>query len=167
MHRAGGIGRTGAVLSDNRAFRPFPFLEFPGLTGPAGRPLLPGRRQHHVRRHRRRHECRERRRGGNVRRSRSGHLSQLRLTPGSYPLSDLIYPSFSETGPNSDIPSSCWGGGGSFGEGTLEIVSVSSTDMVFRLHDTLVLDFNVNGSTFTAALCAGVTAAVPPVDSAP
>ena len=89
------------------------------------------------------------------------------LTPGSYPLINLIYPSFSETGPNSDIPSSCWGGGGSFGEGTLEIVSVSSTDMVFRLHDTLVLHFNVNGSTFTAALCAGVTAAVPPVDSAP
>ena len=55
------------------------------------------------------------------------------LTPGSYPLIDLIYPSFSETGPNSDIPSSCWGGGGSFEEGTLEIVSVSSTDMVFRL----------------------------------
>jgi hypothetical protein len=89
------------------------------------------------------------------------------LTPGVYPLSDLIYPSFSETGPNMDVPSSCWGGGGSFGEGALEIVSVSSTDMVFRLRDTLAPDFNVNGSPFTAALCAGVTAAVPPVESAP
>jgi hypothetical protein len=88
------------------------------------------------------------------------------LTPGVYPLSDLIYPSVSETGPNLDLASSCWGGGGSFGEGSLEIVSVSSTDLVFRLHDTLVLDFDVNGSTFTAALCAGVKAAVPPVDSA-
>ena len=76
------------------------------------------------------------------------------LVPGVYPLTSLVYPSFSETGPNVDLPTDCWGGGGSFNDGSLEIVEASSTQLIFRLQDTYSVDFNVNGTTLTAQRCA-------------
>lgn len=77
------------------------------------------------------------------------------VVPGVYPLSSLINPNFSATGHNSDLPMSCWGGGGSFGDGTLEILSVSNTSVVFRFQDTDTFNFDLNGTTFVAQVCPG------------
>jgi hypothetical protein len=77
------------------------------------------------------------------------------LVPGVYLLNSLIYPSFSETGPNTGLPTECWGGGGTFNDGSLEILAVSSTELVFQLQGTYSGNFDVNGTTITAQRCAG------------
>ena len=77
------------------------------------------------------------------------------VVPGVYPLSELINPNFSATGHNSDLPMSCWGGGGSFLDGTLEILSVSNTSVVFQLQDTDTFNFDVNGVVLVAQVCPG------------
>jgi len=76
------------------------------------------------------------------------------LVPGVYLLNSLINPVFSDTGSNG-LPMDCWGGGGTFNDGSLEIVAVSSTELVFQLQGTSSADFDVNGTTFTAQRCAG------------
>jgi hypothetical protein len=74
---------------------------------------------------------------------------------GIYPLSSLINPYFSATGSNNGVSTDCWGGGGTFGEGSLEILSVSNTAVVFVLHGTQTATFDVNDTTFTAQVCPG------------
>jgi hypothetical protein len=77
------------------------------------------------------------------------------VVPGSFSMSSLINPYFSDTGANAGDPMSCWGGGGSFGEGTLEILSVSNLAVVFQFQGTSAYDFDVNGPTFVAQVCPG------------
>jgi hypothetical protein len=59
--------------------------------------------------------------------------------------------SFSATGPNIDSPD-CWFGGGSFYDGTIEIVSIDDRQVVFRLDNTSTFEFNANGE-YTALRC--------------
>ena len=87
------------------------------------------------------------------------------LSPGVYPLKSLPYPLYTATGPAPYFASCCWGGGGDFVDGSLDILSVSSAGLVFQLQDTSTADFDVNGTTFTAQLCSGVPGGVAPVDS--
>lgn len=82
------------------------------------------------------------------------------LVPGVYPLSSLVSAFYSETGPNIDLPTDCWGGVGPFSDGSLEIVAASSTELVFQLQDTYPVDFNVNGTLLTAQRCAGAMGSV-------
>ena len=88
------------------------------------------------------------------------------LSPGVYPLQSLPYPIYTATGPAPFYASCCWGGGGDFVDGSLDILSVSSAGLVFQLQDTSTKDFDANSTTFTAQLCPGVPGAAAPVDSA-
>lgn len=66
--------------------------------------------------------------------------------PGVISLSSPdVISSFSETGPIEANSQECWGGGGSFFEGTLEIVSIDATSMVVRLANTDTVDFAADG----------------------
>jgi hypothetical protein len=76
------------------------------------------------------------------------------LTPGVYALiGGVTSSSFAEQGPNPS--GSCWGGSGGFGDGSLDVLSVSSTEFVFQLEGTLEIDSNINGITITAPRCGG------------
>ncbi len=59
--------------------------------------------------------------------------------------------SFSVTGPADEF-GSCWGGGGSFMDGTIEITSIDDTQVSFVLANTSDFDFDADGS-YTAARC--------------
>ena len=82
------------------------------------------------------------------------------LVPGVYPLSSLVSAYYSETGPNIDLPTDCWGGVGPFNDGSLEIIEASSTELVFQLQGTDSVEFDVNGTMFTAQRCAGAVGPV-------
>jgi len=72
---------------------------------------------------------------------------------GVIPLSDTSLISyFSDSGPNIDAPQDCWGGGGSFIDGTLEITNIDATSVSFTLSNTTSFDFNADGS-YVAPLC--------------
>jgi hypothetical protein len=81
------------------------------------------------------------------------------LAPGTLALEDPIASNCSEMVPNSTSPLTCQFDGGTF-LGTLEIVSVSSTDMVFKLQGSGPNPLYING-TFTAQRCAGAVDAGP------
>ena len=73
--------------------------------------------------------------------------------PGTY---DLASPEFSYSGysvsqPNIDAPD-CWGGGGSFWEGTLQITAINDDKVAGVLSGTPAFDFDANGP-FTALRC--------------
>jgi hypothetical protein len=87
------------------------------------------------------------------------------LSPGVYPLKNLPYPIYTDVGPMPLYGSCCWGGGGDFVDGSLDILSVSSAGLVFQLQETSTKEFDANGTTFTAQLCPGVPGAAAPVDS--
>jgi len=74
---------------------------------------------------------------------------------GVYPLSDPDFTNFmSETGSNGS-PGDCWGGGGSFIDGTVEILSNDGLTIVVRLAGTTNLglaDFDADGD-YTAPIC--------------
>lgn len=75
------------------------------------------------------------------------------LVPGTLQLSNpALIASFSETAPGGG---ECMGGGGSFIQGTLEIVSVDAQQVTYTLSGTMAFDFgfgNVDG-TYTAQRC--------------
>jgi hypothetical protein len=76
--------------------------------------------------------------------------------PGVIQLSDPTLLSYSsENGPNSGTPGDCFGGGGSFIEGTLEIVSIDAGTIVVILAGTSqggLGDFDADGE-YTAPIC--------------
>jgi hypothetical protein len=73
--------------------------------------------------------------------------------PGTYDLSapDFLYSGYSVSGQNTG-PDDCWGGGGSFSEGTLEITTIDSDWVRGQLIGTPTFDFDVNGP-FSASRC--------------
>ena len=76
------------------------------------------------------------------------------VKPGLLKLDDpRLISSFSSSGPDRG-GGDCSGGGGSFVEGTIEIValSMSGQTLEVRLADTWTFDYDVNG-TYTAAFC--------------
>jgi hypothetical protein len=77
------------------------------------------------------------------------------ISPGSYPLASLVNPYFSDTGPNIDAPTDCWGGVGSFTDGALDIESVSSETLIVDLQGTLTIDFDANGVAIPVQRCPG------------
>lgn len=73
-------------------------------------------------------------------------------TPGILQLSgpDLMS-NMSVTGPNEGS-NECWGGGGSFFSGTIEIISIDQGQVELKLDGTDTFDFDANGS-YTASRC--------------
>jgi hypothetical protein len=79
-------------------------------------------------------------------------LAPAYQTPGKYALEwEGIGASFSVTGPD-EPNSACWGGGGSFFGGTVEILSIDETEVRFRLSGTPDTDFHADGD-YTAPRC--------------
>jgi hypothetical protein len=72
---------------------------------------------------------------------------------GTYDLSapEFSYSSFSVSGENSG-PDDCWGGGGSFYEGTLEITTIDNNWVHGQLTGTPTFDLDANGP-FAASRC--------------
>jgi predicted small secreted protein len=65
----------------------------------------------------------------------------------------VLYSHMSETGtPNSATPGDCPWGGGSMGPGTLEIVSITATEVQFQLQVDSIWEANPNG-VYTAPRC--------------
>jgi hypothetical protein len=82
-------------------------------------------------------------------------LPSVISSPGSYPLASLVNPYFSDTGPNIDAPTDCWGGVGSFTDGALDVESVSSETLIVDLQGTLTIDFDANGVAIPVQRCPG------------
>jgi hypothetical protein len=76
--------------------------------------------------------------------------------PGTIDLSSGVNSTFGELGPQEGpMPGNCpQGGGGSFIGGTLEVVSIDASQVVFTLSGTTPLDFGGNADgTYTAPRC--------------
>lgn len=66
--------------------------------------------------------------------------------PGLYSLSDpSISSNASASGQDPDYPDACWGSGGSFEEGTLQVLSNDGSIIVVRLNGTQKFEFNADG----------------------
>jgi hypothetical protein len=63
----------------------------------------------------------------------------------------MMYSGFPASGPHEGA-GQCWGGGGSFQAGTVEIVSIDDARGVVRLQGTSTFDVDANGE-HTAARC--------------
>jgi len=79
-------------------------------------------------------------------------LESAQLAPGTYALTDVIVSTCSVTGPNEDA-NDCWGGGGSFEEGSLVVLDIDAAEMSFRFVDTMSFDFDVNDIDLVAERC--------------
>lgn len=77
-------------------------------------------------------------------------------TPGVYPLSNPALDGFaSVSGSDSGVDGDCWGGGGSFTDGTIEIISNDGNTIVVRLAGTSgagFTEFSADGE-YTAPIC--------------